>query len=72
MFYNQAKKEGLIDGDFKVSPLYTHETPREFVYGVLAYINDWLTLKRSGNLKKAAEKKYRRKVGKFFKSKSEK
>ena len=35
---NEAKKEGIVDRDFKIHRLETSETPKESVYGILAYL----------------------------------
>jgi uncharacterized SAM-binding protein YcdF (DUF218 family) len=53
LFENEAKKEGLIKNSFEMTPLYTHETPKEFLYGVLAYAKDFLRIKTSKSLKDA-------------------
>ncbi len=57
LFEKQAKKEGIIDESFEIEPLYTSETPREFIYGILAYVKDYFRVKSAGSLEKA--KKYR-------------
>jgi len=66
LFEKEAKKEGLIDDDFKISPIYTSESPKEFIYGALAYIKDYFRIKSSGSLEKAKDKKISG-VGSFLK-----
>jgi len=53
LFEREAKREGLVDDSFKVEPLYTSESPKEFVYGVLAYVKDYIRVKSVGSLEKA-------------------
>ncbi len=53
MFEKRAKKEGLIDKSFEMEPLYTEESGREFIYGILAYIKDSSRLAVAGSLEKA-------------------
>ena len=57
LFAKQAKRERLIDDSFKIEPLYTSETPREFFYGVLAYFKDYFRVKSADSLEKAAKNK---------------
>jgi len=66
LFEKQAKKEELINESFKMEPLYTSETPREFIYGTLGYVRDYFRVKFVGSLEKA--KKYRTgNIGEFIK-----
>lgn len=53
LFERKARREGIIGDDFSVSPDYTSESPKEFVYGVLAYVKDYLRLKSSGSMEDA-------------------
>lgn len=53
LFEREAKREGLVDESFEVEPLYTSESPKEFVYGVLAYVKDYIRVKSAGSLEKA-------------------
>ena len=57
LFEREAKKEGLVKNSFKVEPLYTSESPKEFIYGILAYIKDYLRIKYTGSLEKAKKQK---------------
>jgi len=57
LFEQEAKEEGLIEKSFKLEPLYTSETPKEFIYGLLAYIKDYLRIKSSDSLEEARHKK---------------
>jgi len=59
LFEREAKREGLVDDSFKVEPLYTSETPKEFIYGILAYAKDYFRVKSAGSLEKL--KKQRKK-----------
>lgn len=56
LFENEAKKENLIDDSFKIEPIYTNESLKEFIYGVLAYVKDYIRLKTNGSLEKAKKK----------------
>jgi hypothetical protein len=53
LFEREAKREGLVDDSFEVEPLYTSESPKEFIYGVLAYVKDYIRVKSAGSLEKA-------------------
>jgi len=57
MFNREAKREGLVPESFEVKPLYTRESPYEFVYGVLAYVKDYIRLKSEGSLEEASKHK---------------
>jgi len=57
LFTNKAKKEKFLDKDFKIEPIYTHESPKEFIYGVLAYIKDYIRIKSNSSLEKARKQK---------------
>ena len=57
LFEKKAKREGLINNSFKIEPLYTSESPKEFVYGILAYVKDYFRVKSAGSLKKAEKHK---------------
>ena len=57
LFEREAKREGLVDDSFEVEPIYTSETPREFVYGVVAYAKDYFRVKSAGCLEKAEEQR---------------
>ncbi len=60
LFEKQAKKEGLLSREIKLTPLYTHESFKEFAQGVFAYIKDYLILKKAGSLENAKLKKQKR------------
>ena len=53
MFEKEAKEEGLIDEDFEMRPFYTKETPKEFIYGILALAKDYARIKNSDSLEEA-------------------
>ena len=67
LFEREAKKEGLIDDSFKVEPLYTSESLKEFVYGALAYVKDYFRVKSAGSLEKAKNQRTGN-FGRFFKN----
>jgi hypothetical protein len=67
LFEREAKREGLIDNSFEVEPLYTSETPKEFIYGVLAYVKDYVRVKSAGSLENA-EKQRTGSFGNFLKN----
>ena len=67
LFEREAKREGLVDDSFEVEPLYTSESPKEFVYGVLAYVKDYVRVKSAGSLKNA-EKQRTGSFGSFLKN----
>lgn len=56
MFESKAKKEGLIEGDFEIAPLYTHKNPLQF-YGILALIKDYVRIKSYDSLNEATKHK---------------
>ena len=57
LFEKEAKKEGLIDDSFKIEPIYTSESLKEFIYGCLAYVKDYIRVKSAGSLEKAKNQK---------------
>ncbi len=67
LFEREAKREGLIDDSFEIEPIYTPETFKEFIYGVLAYIKDYIRVKSAGSLEKA-EKQKSSSFGNFLKN----
>ncbi|MCR4327550.1 MAG: YdcF family protein [Nanoarchaeota archaeon] len=67
LFEREAKREGLVDDSFEVEPLYTSESPKEFVYGVLAYVKDYVRVKSAGSLERA-EKQRTGSFGSFLKN----
>ncbi|MFH1452327.1 MAG: YdcF family protein [archaeon] len=67
LFEREAKREGLVDGSFEIEPLYTSESPREFVYGVLAYVKDYFRIKFAGSLEDAKNQRTGS-FGNFFKN----
>ncbi len=56
LFEQQAKKQGILDRDFQIQPLYTQESKKEFLYGVAAYIKDYFRIKTSQSLQEATKK----------------
>ena len=66
MFEKKAKKEGLIKESFKIKPLYTHESFKEFIYGILALIKDYFRIKSTKSLE-AARKNSTGHFGSFLK-----
>jgi len=54
LFERQAKREGLLEESFEIEPLYTSESPKEFVYGVLSYVKDYIRVKSAESLEKAS------------------
>lgn len=62
LFEKQAKKEGLLSKEIKLTPLYTSETFQEFAKGIFAYIQDYLILKKTGSLENAKLKKQQKGV----------
>ena len=57
LFEEEAKREGLVDSSFELEPIYTSESIKEFIYGVLAYVKDYIRIKSAGSLEKARRKK---------------
>ncbi len=68
LFEKEAKKQRLLDKSFEIEPLYTKETPKEFAYGVLAYIRDYFRVKSHKPLSEAG-KHINENIGKIIKDK---
>ena len=57
LFYEYAKKEKLIPEDFEIKSVHVKETFYEYLYGFLAYVNDYFKIKSSPSLEQARIKK---------------
>jgi uncharacterized SAM-binding protein YcdF (DUF218 family) len=66
LFERQARSEGLIDESFEMEPVYNRESPKQFLYGLLAYAKDYLRVKSSDSLEEARKKKIGS-LGEYFK-----
>ncbi|MEX0920023.1 MAG: hypothetical protein WDZ69_00385 [Candidatus Pacearchaeota archaeon] len=60
LFENQAKKEGLIDESFRTKPVYTPESTKDFIYGILGFVKDYFRVKTSKSLEDARAKSWGR------------
>ena len=52
LFEREGKKKNFIDDSFRIEPAYTSENPRELVYGILAYVKDYIRVKLTDSLGK--------------------
>jgi len=52
MFEQEAKKQGYLDKSFEMIPIYTKETIGEKLYGIAAYLKDYIKLRLNNPFKR--------------------